>query len=94
MSTTTIRLPADLKKRVASAAKRAGTTPHGFILQAVAQETDAQELRDEFHATAEARFAALVDTGKSVSWAVMRSFFEKRARAEPAARPKAKKFAR
>jgi len=93
VSTTTVRLPVDLKKRVARAAKRAGTTSHGFILEAVAQQTAAQELRDEFHATAEARFARIVATGKSVSWAVMRGFLEGRAGAEPAARPKARKLA-
>ena len=34
MPTTTIRLPEDLKARVTAAAKRAGTTIHGFILEA------------------------------------------------------------
>jgi hypothetical protein len=34
MSTTTIRLPEDLKARVASAAKRSGKTVPGFILEA------------------------------------------------------------
>ncbi|MEO6065494.1 MAG: CopG family transcriptional regulator [Lysobacterales bacterium] len=94
MSTTTVRLPADLKKRVARAAKRAGTTSHGFILEAVAQQTHAQELRDEFHAIADARFAGIVATGKSVSWAVMRGFLEKRARGESAARPRTRKLSR
>jgi len=42
MSTTTIRLPEDLKARVAAAAKRAGTSTHGFILEAIAEKT-AQE---------------------------------------------------
>ena len=32
---TTIRLPNDLKARVAAAAKRAGTTAHSFILEAI-----------------------------------------------------------
>ncbi|MDE2257829.1 MAG: CopG family transcriptional regulator, partial [Xanthomonadaceae bacterium] len=31
MSTTTIRLPDDLKARIATAAERAGTTSHNFI---------------------------------------------------------------
>ena len=38
MSTTTIRLPRELKERVARAAERAGTTPHGFILEAIAEK--------------------------------------------------------
>jgi predicted DNA-binding protein len=31
MSTTTIRLPEALKARITAAAKRAGTSTHGFI---------------------------------------------------------------
>ena len=31
MSTTTIRLPEDLKARVAAAAKRSGMTAHGYV---------------------------------------------------------------
>ncbi len=34
MGTTTIRLPDELKARVAAAAKQAGTTSHNFILEA------------------------------------------------------------
>lgn len=39
MPTTTIRLPEDLKARVAAAAKRSGTTAHGFILEALTEKT-------------------------------------------------------
>ena len=46
--TTTIRLPSDLRARVAAAAKRAGTTPHGFILEAIAEKTADAELRTGF----------------------------------------------
>src|SRR3546814_20149299 len=38
MSTTTIRLPDELKARIAEAAKRAGTTSHNFILEAIAEK--------------------------------------------------------
>src|SRR3546814_4125412 len=40
MSTTTIRLPDELKARIAEAAKRAGTTSHNFILEAIAEKAD------------------------------------------------------
>ena len=36
MTTTTIRLPDELKARIAKAAKQAGTTSHNFILEAIA----------------------------------------------------------
>jgi predicted transcriptional regulator len=47
MSTTTIRLPDELKARVALAAEQAGTTAHQFILQAIAEKTAQAELRSE-----------------------------------------------
>ena len=45
MSTTTIRLPQDLKERVARAAQRAGTTAHSFILEAIAEKAEQDERR-------------------------------------------------
>lgn len=55
MSTTTIRLPDELKVRIAAAAKRAGTTSHGFILDAIAKKAESAERRDDFDAEAEQR---------------------------------------
>ena len=48
MSTTTIRLPQDLKKRIARAAERAGSTAHSFILEALAEKAEQEERRTEF----------------------------------------------
>ncbi|MBU3747850.1 MAG: ribbon-helix-helix protein, CopG family, partial [Burkholderiaceae bacterium] len=50
MTTTTIRLPEDLKARVATVAKRSGMTAHGFILEAIAEKTQQAELRADFDA--------------------------------------------
>jgi predicted transcriptional regulator len=50
MSTTTIRLPEDLKARVAAAAERAGVTSHNFILQAIAEKAEQEERRANFDA--------------------------------------------
>lgn len=94
MSTTTIRLPEDLKARVTRAAKRAGTTAHGFILEAIAEKADAQELRDDFHETAERRYADVLASGKAVPWADMRNYLEKRLDGKPAKRPASRKIAR
>ena len=51
MSTTTIRLPDDLKERVAIAAERAGMTSHALILDAIAERVEAQERSGAFHET-------------------------------------------
>lgn len=78
MSTTTIRLPKDLKERLARAAERAGTTPHGFILEAIAEKTDLEERRSAFLDTAEQRYADIVTSGKTVPWSEMRRYLERR----------------
>jgi predicted DNA-binding protein len=36
MSTTTLRLPAELRDRIASLAEELGTTVHSFMLEAIA----------------------------------------------------------
>ena len=94
MTTTTIRLPDDLKSRVAAAAKRSGTTAHGFILEAIAEKTQQAELRADFDAVAEARYAEIVSSGKAIPWAEMRKYLEARVSGKPAKRPVARKLAR
>lgn len=94
MSTTTIRLPDDLKVRIATAAKRAGTTAHGFILEAIAEKTEQAERRADFDAEAEDRYAAIVATGQTISWQEMRVYLEARISGKDPKRPIARKLAR
>lgn len=94
MVTTTIRLPEDLKARIASAAKRAGTTPHAFILDAIAERTAQEERRADFDAEAEARYARIVASGKTIPWKEMRHYLEARVTGKTAQRPSARKLAR
>ena len=94
MSTTTIRLPQELKERVARAAKRAGTSAHSFILEAIAEKADQEERRAEFLDTAERRYAGIVATGKTVPWSEMRRHLERRLAGGKTARPKPRTLAR
>ena len=94
MSTTTIRLPKDLKTRVAAAAERAGTTAHGFILEAIAEKTDREAQSADFRDTAEKRYASIVASGKTIPWRKMRRYLEDRLAGKTAARPAARKLAR
>lgn len=91
---TTIRLPDELKMRVAAAAKRGGTTSHGFILKAIAEKAESVERRADFDAVAEQRDAGIVASGKTIAWDDMRGHLEKRMAGEPAKRPTARKLAR
>jgi predicted transcriptional regulator len=94
MSTTTIRLPQDLKDRVAAAAKRAGTTAHSFILEAIAEKADEQERRSDFHDVADKRYSRIAASGKTIPWSEMRTYLENRIAGKKARRPAAKKLAR
>ena len=94
MSTTTIRLPEDLKARVAAAAKRSGTTTHGFILDAIAEKAEQEDLRAAFDADAEDRYARIVATGKTIPWQEMRGYLEDRLAGKEVKRPVARKLAR
>lgn len=94
MPTTTIRLPDDLKARIAAAAKRAGTTTHGFILEAIAEKTEQAERRADFDAVAEARYAGIVASGKTIPWREMRDYLAARMAGKAAKRPSARKLAR
>lgn len=94
MSTTTIRLPDDLKARVAEAAGQAGTTPHNFILEAIAEKAERAERYADFDAAAEARYARIVESGKTIPWNEMRGYLEDRVAGKAAKRPAARKLAK
>ena len=94
MPTTTIRLPEDLKRRIARAAQRAGTTSHAFILDAIAEKADEDERRNDFHETAERRYAEIVASGKTIPWSEMRGYLEGRLAGKKLRRPAARKLAR
>ena len=94
MSTTTIRLPPALKQRVARAAQIAGTTAHGFILEAIAEKAGQAELSGEFRELAEQRYAKIVASGKTVPWKEMRRYLERRIKGSRIARPKPRTLAR
>src|SRR3546814_1865676 len=93
MSTTTIRLPDELKARIAEAAKRAGTTSHNFILAAIAEKADLAERRADFDAVAEQRYARIVQTRKTIPWSELRDDLEARIAGKPVRRPAARQLA-
>jgi predicted transcriptional regulator len=51
-SSTTLKLPAELKDRVAEAAEAAGRSPHAFMVEAIEAQTRLAERRREFVASA------------------------------------------
>jgi predicted transcriptional regulator len=94
MPTTTIRLSDELKARVATAAERAGTSPHSFMLEAIAEKAEQEERRRDFDEVAQRRYEKLVASGRSVPWSEMRRYLEDRVAGVEARRPAARKLAR
>ena len=47
-TTTTLKLPDELKSRIASLAESVGKTPHAFMVEALEAETQRSELRRDF----------------------------------------------
>jgi predicted transcriptional regulator len=92
--TTTIRLEDELKARVAAAAEKQGKTAHAFMLDAIAQTVEQVELDDDFHRQADARWARVLATGKTVGWDEAKAYVQARARGERPARPAAKRARR
>lgn len=93
MPTTTIRLPEDLKDRVARAAARAGMTSHALILNAIAERVDAEERRNDLYEIAEQRYAEIAASGKAIPWAEMRAYLEHRLVGKKPSRPAPRKLA-
>jgi predicted transcriptional regulator len=87
MSTTTIRLPDELKARVAEAARREGVSTHAFLLQAIEQRTAQLEAQQDFLRTAQRRLAEWDRNNESIPWDEMRQYVLDRAAGKKPARP-------
>jgi predicted transcriptional regulator len=94
MNITIIRLPDELKARVAEVAEQAGTTSHDFFLEAVAEKADLVERRGDFDAVADQRYAQFLESGKSIPWEEARSYLEDRLAGKTVKRPVARKLDR
>lgn len=78
MSTTTIRIPDELKARLSRIAEQEGTSTHGLILDAIAEKADALERRQAFHAEAQERLADMLETGMGIPWEDMKRYLNAR----------------
>ncbi|MGO4392254.1 CopG family ribbon-helix-helix protein [Variovorax sp. M-6] len=94
MSTTTIRIEEALKTRIATAAERAGKSPHAFILEALSETVERCEMDEELHRIADERWSALQSTGKSVPWKDATTYLRARVAGKKLRRPASRKLAR
>lgn len=90
MSTTSVKLPNELKARAARAAKTRGLSVHAFMLDAIRRETDASERRAEFMAAAVAAREQALASGNAYTSEEVHAYLRKKSAGEPAPRPKSR----
>lgn len=92
MSTTTIRLPEELKARIEKLAAARGSTVHGFMVDAIAQAAEQTERQQSFDAEVQRRWKKLLRSGEYHSAEDMRAYAMKLARGETPDRPVPRKM--
>ena len=92
MSTTSLKLPDDLKARAEAAARKRGTTVHAFMVEAVRTATSAAEQRARFVAGALAAREGMEKSGKGYVAEEVHAYLRAKLRGVKARRPKAKSW--
>jgi predicted transcriptional regulator len=87
MSTTTIRLPEELKARIESLASQSGQTAHAFMLSALDEVTQDMVREREFHAEALRRLEDMERSGEYIELDDLRRYAQALARGQSAPRP-------
>lgn len=90
MSTTSLKLPDELKQRAASAAEELGISPHAFMVDAIRQAADAVEQRSQFVEQALVARAEMLHSGQGHAADDVRNYLRQRIAGEQAERPDAK----
>ncbi len=92
MSTTSIRLPDELRARIEALAAASGTSMHAFMLQAISEVTDRLERRQDFHAEAERRWKKMLSSGVYLTHVDLRDYALALARGENPEAPAPRKM--
>ena len=91
-ATTTLKLPEDLKKRIAPLAESAGKTPHAWMVEAIETQAALAEKRRAFVADARAADEEVERTCKVYAFEDVRSYMRGLAQGKKAKRPKPVKW--
>jgi predicted transcriptional regulator len=85
---TTIKLPRELKARIARLAKKTGRTSHGFMVEALERQTAREERMEAFIKEALDADRQIEAGGDVYAAEDVHAWMERLARGERAARPK------
>jgi predicted transcriptional regulator len=88
----TLKLPPELKDRVASVVKGTDKSPHAFMVDAIEQQTALAEKRKAFVASALAARRNFMRTGKAYAFEDVRKYFTARIAGKPARKPRLKRW--
>jgi predicted DNA-binding protein len=91
---TSLKLPPKLKARVAAASRRAGKTPHAFMVEAIERQTDAAERRHRLISAALASEKETFESGEVFDAADVHGYLRARAKGEMATPPKRRPWRR
>jgi predicted transcriptional regulator len=92
MGTTTLKLPDELKERVADVVDGTGKSAHAFMVEAIEQQTRLAEQRKQFVADALAARQEFRRTGKAYAFEDVREYFTARVAGKPARRPRLRRW--
>lgn len=87
-ATTTLKLPEQLKKRIAPLAQSAGKTPHAWMVEALETQAVLAEKRKSFITDARAAEKEVERTGKVYAFEDVRRYMRALSRGKKLKRPK------
>ncbi len=90
MSTTSLKLPEDVKQLAAAAAKQQGVTPHAFMVDAIRAAATNAERRGQFVADAVSSRREAVKSGKGYEAKEVHAYLRARAQGKSTPKPRAK----
>lgn len=92
MSTTSLKLPQDVKQLALAAAKLRGVTPHAFMVDAIRAAATAAERHAQFVSDAIASRAEAVKSGKGFAAEEVHAYLHARVKGKAVSKPKAKSW--
>lgn len=93
MTTTTLRLPNELKAQLVRLAEEAGTTPHALMLEMLAEQARQHDARAAFEAETQRRWKTMLRTGEYLEMDDLSQYAQALARGQTPARPPVRRMA-
>ena len=88
MTTTSLKLPEDLKKRAVNAAQELGMSPHAFMLSAIEQAAHATEQRIRFVTEARLARQEMLDTAQGLDADDVHAYLQAKVAGKKVEKPK------